>query len=381
MSATVHSLLHTGPYSAQAVSEAAARIREAQGATSHAAFVFCTGDYLPHFEEFSDILRVDGRITDLCGCTGSGIVGGNVENEEDPSFSIMAISDAATEFVFVPLTEDSELVPEQARAVHSWISLLNPYTLAADAWLLDWNSRNPAAALVGGLASSRSEAQSTAVFYNGKILEGGLMIGFAGDSLRILPVMSQGCRPIGEPLTVTRAENNVLFALGSQPAYEALESAFQTLSDDEKSTARGNLFAGLAGTEYVEDFRPGDFLIRNILGADPASGAVVIGGVPRVGQTLQYQFRDRAAATDDLQSVLTSARKRVPRPLGALAFTCAARGRQFFGKQNHDIEHMIEAFGRVPHAGFFCNGEIGPVHSVNCLTSYTAAIGLLYHEK
>ena len=87
--------------------------------------------------------------------------------------------------------------------------------------------------------------------------------------LRVMAIVSQGCRPIGEPLTVTRAESNVIYSLGARPAYEALESAFEGLSDGEKAGAKGNLFAGIAGTEDVEDFKPGHFLIRNILGADP----------------------------------------------------------------------------------------------------------------
>ncbi len=113
--------------------------------------------------------------------------------------------------------------------------------------------------------------------------------------MKVLPLVSQGCRPIGEPLTVTKAESNVVYSLGARPAYEALESAFEGLSDGEKAVAKGNLFAGLAWHGICRGLQTGRFLIRNILGADPNSGAVVIGGFPAVGQT--FAISDPAPAT------------------------------------------------------------------------------------
>ncbi|MEX1118922.1 MAG: FIST C-terminal domain-containing protein, partial [Terrimicrobiaceae bacterium] len=188
---------------------------------------------------------------------------------------------------------------------------------------------------------------------------------------------SQGCRPIGEPLTVTRAENNIVYSLGSRPAYEALESAFETLSEKEKATARGNLFAGLAGTEYVEEFRPGDFLVRNILGADPSSGAVVIGGIPRVGQTLQYQLRDATSADSDLTGVLKHTSAEWGRPVASLVFACTGRGKSLFGGSSHDTKAIQNHLGSHPSSGFFCNGEIGPIGGKNCIHSYSLTSALI----
>ncbi|MEI6493646.1 MAG: FIST C-terminal domain-containing protein, partial [Verrucomicrobiota bacterium] len=161
-----------------------------------------------------------------------------------------------------------------------------------------------------------------------------------------------------------------------QPAYEVLETAFATLSDSEKSVAKGNLFAGLAGTEYLEEFKPGDFLIRTIIGADPGSGAVVIGGIPRTGQTLQYQLRDRDIAKADLKRVLATDALHGVRPFATLLFSCLGRGQGFFGSPNHDASGFFAAAGRAPLAGFFCNGEIAPVAGRNAVHGFTAAAAL-----
>jgi small ligand-binding sensory domain FIST len=256
--------------------------------------------------------------------------------------------------------------------------LANPFAFDIETWLRRWNRQFPGIPTLGGLASGGSE-EDTIVFINERIVEAAALplVGRTG----LVPVISQGCRPIGEPLTVTRADHNIIYALGSEPAYSVLESAFETLSDEEKSNARGNLFAGLAGNEYLDHFESGDFLIKNILGADPNSGAVVIGGMPRVGQTLQYQIRDRRAALEDLRRAFEPAQEVADRAFGALLFSCLGRGSSFFGKKDQDAVMLSEALGGKPIAGFFCNGEIAPVAGLNALHGNSAAAAVLIERR
>jgi small ligand-binding sensory domain FIST len=231
---------------------------------------------------------------------------------------------------------------------------------------------------VGGLASGGESEAEIAVFHNADLVSGAVAVGFAG-ALQVVAAVSQGCRPIGEALPVTKAENNVIFALGSRPAFDALETAFESLTEYERSRAQGNLFAGLANNEYVDEFRSGDFLIRNIIGADPKSGAVVIGGIPRVGQTLQYQLRDGTAADADLRTVLTAIPSAHPMtPVASLVFSCLGRGTHLFEEPDHDASLVQETLGAHSSAGFFGNGEIGPLGGKNCVHAYTVACALLY---
>jgi small ligand-binding sensory domain FIST len=203
----------------------------------------------------------------------------------------------------------------------------------------------------------------------------------AADGACVLPFAAQGCRPIGEPLTVTRADHNILYSLGGQPAYRVLERAFETLSDDEKSRAKGNLFAGLAGNEYLEEFRSGDFLIKNIIGADPDSGAVVIGGLPRIGQTLQYQIRNRESALADLQRAFKPAGKAKKRAVAALLFSCVGRGANFFGVESPDASGLRAVLGRKPAAGFLSAAEIAPVAGTTALHGYTAVAAVFARKE
>jgi small ligand-binding sensory domain FIST len=194
--------------------------------------------------------------------------------------------------------------------------------------------------------------------------------------VKIRTLVSQGCRPIGEALPVTGVEENVIQSLGSRPAWRILDDAFQSLSNAEKAGAKGNLFAGLAMTEYRDEFHRGDFLIRSILGADEQSGSVSVAAFPRVGQTVQYQLRDAVAADEDLTRLAGAIRSRGVNPFASLVFSCGGRGRGLFGAPSHDAGALAATFGKHPSAGFFCNGEIGPVGGKNFVHGYTVSAAL-----
>lgn len=373
-SASVH---RRGEFSPKSVAEAAAELKSTLDQPAQMAFAFVSADYLPHLEEFSEIVRVDGRVTELAGATGWGIITDGVEMEEQSGFCLLALADPKTQFepsVITQQSPGSASIHGTGLAPESSIVLANPFVLDVETWLAGWNSAWPGVPCIGGLASASGQPDDCAVFYNGRVVEG-LAVKISGG-LKVQPMVSQGCRPIGEPLTVTRAESNVVYSLGARPAYEALESAFETLADNEKATARGNLFAGLAGNEYVEDFKSGDFLIRNIIGADPQTGAVVIGGIPRIGQTLQYQLRDRRSADSELRAVMRAAAAECGRPLASLVFACTGRGTRLFGSKSHDATLMESAFGVHPVAGLFCNGEIAPLGGKSYIHSYTLSCAL-----
>ncbi len=360
-----------GPFRSQAVLDAARKIRETLSRPARFAVTFVSPDYIPFLTEFVETLRVDGHISHVVGCTAGGTIEGAHETEKAPGCAILAMACDAEEPV-LPEAGGLFHAPFHGHP-HGGILLANPFLFPTDDWLREWNRGFSGAPCVGGLASGGGE-EDVAVFWNDRIVDA-VVIPLCGTA-GIIPVVSQGCRPIGEPLTVTRAEHNVVYSLGGQPAYEALESAFESLSDSEKSVAKGNLFAGLAGTEYVEDFKPGDFLIRNIIGADPGSGAVVIGGIPRTGQTLQYQLRERATAQADLERALTMADLAGRRPFATLLFSCLGRGSGFFGEPNHDAQRVSRATGGQPLAGFFSSGEVGPVGGRNAIHGFTAAAAI-----
>jgi small ligand-binding sensory domain FIST len=279
--------------------------------------------------------------------------------------------------------EESEVTAERMRelagagadACSAWIVLANPLTLAVEPWLEAWNAAFPGVPALGGLASGGRREEAMFVFHERELVEGGIALGFNGG-VTVRTLVSQGCRPVGEPYTITGAEGQLVTSLGSHPAFEVLDETFGSLPPADKAVAKDNLFVGLAMSEYLEEFKTGDFLVRNLIGGDPQSGVLAVGTSPRVGQTLQFQLRDSTSADAELRHLVEQVRKDGMEPFASLMFCCNGRGRHLFDVPNHDASVVHEFLGPKPSAGFFCNGEIGPVGGRNFVHGYTASIAL-----
>ena len=373
-------------FSEETVVDAARQARAELAAEVSCGIVFFSLDYVEFLGDFLELLRVYGRVPLLIGCTGSGLIGTGKEAEDRSGFSLQLLS--------LPQTKVSAFEFSQAQVEESsgpgfwhaesgvgadgadvWITLVNPARLDAERWLAEWNGAYPGVPTIGGLAGG--DPENVVICHDGRAIHGdGVALALSGG-VGVRTVVSQGCRPIGEPLTITGAKQNLLLSLGSKPAYGVLNTVFNGLTKQEKDRARNNLFAGLAMSEYLDDYKRGDFLIRNILGADPEAGAVAIGGPVRVGQTLQYQLRDRDSADEDLRELCHAAEEDGARPFASLLFSCVGRGRGLFNISDHDAGVVTEIFGSHPSAGFFCDGEIGPVGKQNHLHGYTVSMLLL----
>ena len=92
---------------------------------------------------------------------------------------------------------------------------------------------------------------------------------------------------------------------------------------------------------------------------------------------MQFHLRDGEASGIDLEAQLDRYRdQRNPGTEAALLFSCVGRGEQLYGRPDHDSHAFLRAIGRIPLAGFFCNGEIGPVGGRTFLHAYTSAFGI-----
>ena len=381
--------LFEGPFDETAARDVARKLREELGENPTFGLVFASPDYLPHLDDFLEVIRLHGHLTLLAGCSGHGLVGTSIEREGRPGFSLMLLHLPDAVVRPVHLTSDQaesvtgpaawhKLTGVTPESVKGWFVLANPFDFPIERWIHQWNEAYPGTPTFGGLASGDPTANEAWVFLDGERVEGAVALALGG-AISIDIVVSQGCKPIGDPYTITGVDHNILYTLGSQPAYKILDGAFQALTDSEKEKARNNLFAGLAMSEYVEEFKRGDFVVRNIIAADPSTGAVAIAANPRVGQTLQYQLRDADDASADLDRRLAAKQAELGNalPLAAFLCTCNGRGEDLFGATHHDARAVARHFPGLPTVGFFANGEIGPVGTTTYLHGYTASIALV----
>ncbi len=365
----------------------ARQVREGLGGAADLAFLFFSSQYADQADALSDAVRAELAPTILLGCTGEGIIAGMEEIEEAAAVTLWAARlpgvRATPLRFFVPEGEEEPALDRwpdnlsEEDEQPTFILLADPFTTPMTEALSVLADRWPGAAAIGGLAGGGHDQGDHRLLLNDEVHDGGLVGVALSGPVSIRTVVSQGCRPIGAPFVVTKSEQNVIHELGGVPALDRLQAVFESLAGEERRMAHQALHVGIVIDEHRERFERGDFLIRNLIGADRGSGSVAIGDHVQEGQTVQFHLRDAKSASEDLNLLLAMDRTRHEKPpLGALLFSCCGRGQGLFGRPHHDVGVVRERAGDIPVAGFFAQGEIGPVGGSNFLHGYTASLAL-----
>jgi small ligand-binding sensory domain FIST len=373
------SALSLHPTPVEAVGEVAGEILESfDGARPDLLVCFASPHHAGAFEDVMGGLRKLLEPEAAIGCTMVGVAGGGIEVEDRPGLSVLAASFGAGRVDAIALetheTDDGYEIlgwPDWVPARGTMLMLADPYSFPIGDFLSLCNARVPGVTVMGGMASAGTRAGANRLSLDDRVLDHGAVALVCSEDVPVRAVVSQGCRPIGMPLTVTNAERNLVHELAGQPAMARLQELVQAASDEERELMRNGLHLGVVVDEHKLDFSRGDFLVRNVLGADRRNGAIAIGDRVDVGTTVQFQVRDAAAADEDLRALLSGVNGDA-----VLLFTCNGRGQHLFPEPNHDAGVIEELLGPTPLAGAFCAGELGPVGGHNFLHSFTASIAV-----
>jgi len=350
--------------------------------TDHAdlALVFANNAYADAPDALHAVRRVTGARV-VIGCSGTGILTERREVEDESAVAVLAVRCehlVATPFAFERQVGRPDLGRELAQRIGPTVAEGGCALVLPDA-----RGCNPSALLgqlhdalgfvpvLGGVAAGGPMFQ----LHNADAVEEAL-VGVALSGLTPVIGVTQGCTPIGEPYVITHAEANVIQRIGSRPALEMLTEAIRAKPDTEARIQQAGVFAGLAMDPAKSPLERGDFLVRNLVGADQSSGALAVAERVRVGQTLQFQIRDAQASREDLGKMLDELAGRLQgrRPAFGCYFDCAGRGRGLFGVPDHDVTLIRERLGVFPLIGFFGNGEFAPIGRRNFFHNYTGAL-------
>jgi small ligand-binding sensory domain FIST len=374
-----------------AVLEAGSTVRtEMQQREIDLLLVFISHHFSRQYGDLPRLLRRHLPHRHLLGCSAGGVIGGGHEVEGRAALSITAAHLPGV--ALAPFRLGPGSLPDDDASPRAWATcagvpvdpishfllIADPFSCPTPQLIAGLDYAYPASVKIGGLASGARRAGEN-MLYSDDVLERSGMVGVAmqGD-ITISTIVAQGCRPVGEPLRLTRAQGPLLAEMENHPALDILQNVLGGLSARDRELARQALFLGIGPSESTAPPRPGDYLIRNIVGADTDSGALVVGESLRSGQIVRFHIRDAAASADDLELMLdrfaTDEARRGAR--GALLFACLGRGIGLYGRPDHDTDAFRSHLGQVPLGGFFCNGEIGPVRGSTRLHGYTSAFGI-----
>ena len=325
----------------------------------------------------------------VIGGASSGVMGQGIELENEAAISLLALDLPGAMMRPVRFTQGmleeasdgrlAERIGVDPDLVEGWFVLADPFKMDGALLIDRLNESYPGLPVIGGLLAPAPGQRQTWVMLNGQTYSDGGVGLSIGGSFGILPVVSQGCEPIGETWTITAVDGKWIETISNRPALQMLTETLAILPAELRQEAHDHLVAGLAANEYRATFGRGDFLIRNIVGVRQETGEIALGARPRVGQTIQFQMRDAATAELDLTATLLEAQLRLDgrEPVAALAATCNGRGSALFGVPNHDASAIERRFSGMPLAGLIAAGEIAPVGSKNFIQGFSCTLGLI----
>jgi small ligand-binding sensory domain FIST len=355
--------------------------------------VFVNDRWQAHYAAILEELRQRTGAATLIGASAGGVLANGREYEAVPGIAALALWLPGVTATPVRLHQESVPLLEEPETWHAttgvdpagvkgMILLADPYRMDANALVCGLGGCYPGVPIAGGMASASEHRRQTWVFIDGQVYdEGGVALLLEGP-VRLLPVVAHGAEPAGEAWTITKIDRNTILEIGHRPALDVLldtvrgGAAAEAVDDD---LPLGDWLIGFPVDEYQDGFDRGDFIVRGILGSDPEARSIVVGGKPRLGQTVQFQRRDPELAAIDLHQHLHEVNVREPWPVAALLFTCNGRGEAMFGVPHRDSDIVVRHLPGVPVAGLFCSGEIGPAgaNAEPALHGFTATLALL----
>lgn len=383
--------------------------------------IHASGDHAYALGDLTTMLVHETEARHTIGCSAAGVIAGAVELENRRGVAVLAarlpettltpLASAQLEAILSqddPASALASALPK-ARRHAATLMFADPFTTPITGLIGQLSQahrparpqdHDTAPVLLGGIASSAEAPGGNTLVLDGEAThEGAVALALSGGIVCDIAV-SQGCRPIGPDMRVTRAKGNLILGLNDRPALEAVRRVVHSVSESDRKLLAGGLFLGRAIHENKAHLGRGDYLIRNVVGADEDSGGVAVAEIVPEGSTVRLHFRDATTATEDLE-LLLDAQQLYGTPAGALLVTCNGRGERFFGKQNKDAVTVQRAFlpaesgseaakaGRpisppdapVPLAGFFAAGEIGPIGGQAFLHGYTACLACFRKDQ
>jgi len=354
-------------------------------------FLFISGDHLSdHSEAIRNELEELAPGIPVFGCSAESVVGRGREIEGQTAASMLLIGELSQPPTIFPLeclqTPDGPTVVgftdeiiDRARECNGLLVAACPLSFSVD-MLMD--TLEPARGvdvvpILGGYCSSQNWESASILFCNNKVLNRGAVGMVLPPELHWQTIVSQGCRPIGDPMVITALDGDTILGLGGKPALPMLRDMFHKLPSHERDMAIDALLIGRAITEYCDTFSHGDFLIRNVQGVDSESQGIIVTDRFHVGQTIRFHVRDALGADGDLTNLLDRVSKSGIENKAGLLFSCNGRGHRMFSSPNHDALAIDKYFPGLPLSGIFAAGEFAPLANRNLTHGFTAVAAFL----
>jgi small ligand-binding sensory domain FIST len=374
-----------------AVAHAAAdALAQAQIARAEAAVVFFTVEHAQHARELVETVRTATGAEKVTGCSAAGVLTGAGEVEGSNGIGVLVLASDQMQcrpLLYESLREHDENagaeIARQARATTDDNELLvllpDTYNGQPQSLLRSLESHGGFLPVIGAGAA---ESGMTRMTYQlrGDTLTSDAVSGvcLAGRFASHIDI-TQGCQPITEPMTITKARGHIIQEIDHRPALEVFARLLKGPLAQDLRRALQVLFVGLPAEDDRNSVAPGEYVVRNIIGLDPDKGILGVADEVREGQAMIFALRDGQRAREDLNQMLERQKRRLQgqRPAFGFYFNCCARGASLYGMEGIDTAYIRQSLGDFPLIGMFGGYELAPLGRANHLFAYTGVLALI----
>ena len=208
------------------------------------------------------------------GCSAThGVIGGGHGIEDASAVSVFVLRDPqlhvrAFHLEVMRTSESIAVVGMPQVDAHDRLAMVlaDAYSFPIEGFVDESFDMLPGLKLAGGLAVGQPGQARRDLLLDGRVVERGAVGLVLGGDGGVDAFVSQGCRPVGNPMTVTKVEGNVLLELAGRSALSRLEDLLLMLSPEDQAIASTGLQIGVARDEYSDDLDTG-----RLFGAQPRS--------------------------------------------------------------------------------------------------------------
>ncbi|MBN1824987.1 MAG: FIST C-terminal domain-containing protein [Candidatus Eisenbacteria bacterium] len=384
------------PVLEEAVEYAAGRVRvELAGKSIDLVLAFLSRDFHDRYAEFPEMLQMALPHHVLIGCSAREVIGDGREGLGAPGLSLTAahipgsiltataLHSSDLPDMDAPRTAWQKLLDVPPEPVPSFLVFADPFTFHPGNILSGLDYAYPSSPKLGGLAGGARKMGGNALFLGNETRSDGIVLLAMAGNVEMRAEVVQGCRPVGDPMRVTRCDGGLLIELDGRSPLETIPRLLGSLPDRNRKAGVRDLMVGVQQDSLLEEAGAGSYLIRALMGQDPETGAMLVGETLRPGQMIRFHLRDKRTARVGLAKRLAriASEDRASRNRCVLLFPDEARGEGLYGEPETETRLVREHLGDLPLGGFYCGGALGPVAGATHLHGMASAFAVIRPKK
>lgn len=380
------------PSAGRAAEEAAGEaLARASLAAADTVVVFFTADHAANYREVAAAINRITGCARIVGCSSAGVLtdAGEIEGLHGLAVLLFAADQIQSHpFLYQPLrgregeigAEIAQLKSQQGGQEEELIVLLpDTYNGRPQHLLQSIQSRAAFLPVIGAGASESGMGGATYQVCGATLASNAVAGLHLLGSFQAALDITQGCQPITGPMVITKAERNLIREIDHRAAFEVFATVLKGPLADDLRRALMFVFVGLPASSEQSSIAPGQYVVRNIIGVDPAEGVLAVSEIVREGEPIIFTLRDGQRARDDLGQMLDRQARKLDgrRPSFGVYFNCCARGSSLYGIPGIDSAYIHQHLGDFPLIGMFGGYELAPLGNANHLFAYTGVLALI----